>query len=69
MAGRLYGKAELVDRLGVSRQRVAQIVKHPTFPQPFDKLRAGWVWLQTDVEAWIREHRPGLVDQDPEADD
>jgi prophage regulatory protein len=66
MAERLYGKGELIDRLGVSRQRVGQIVKHPSFPAPFDVLQGGTVWLQTDVEEWIREHRPNLVDQEPD---
>jgi len=30
----------------------------PDFPEPFDRLAGGAVWLVADVEAWIAEHRP-----------
>ncbi|MFD6638303.1 helix-turn-helix transcriptional regulator [Micromonospora chalcea] len=58
----LYGTGELQDRLGVSRQRVRQLVERPDFPKPYDRLRMGSVWRIEEVEAWIREHRPGLGD-------
>ena len=54
------GTAELVDRLGVSRQRVAQIVRRPDFPEPYDKLAGGWIWRREDVERWIKVYRPHL---------
>lgn len=60
MPRHLYGTGELQDRLGVSRQRVRQLVERPDFPKPYDRLRMGTVWRIEDVEAWIREHRPAL---------
>ncbi|MEU4569624.1 DNA-binding protein [Micromonospora sp. NPDC023956] len=58
MVRRLYGSAELQERLGVSRARIVQIVARPDFPPPFDRLAGGTVWLVEDVEAWIEVHRP-----------
>ncbi|TDC28133.1 DNA-binding protein [Micromonospora sp. WP24] len=58
MVRRLYGSAELQERLGVSRARIVQITGRPDFPPPFDRLAGGAVWLVEDVEAWISEHRP-----------
>ncbi|MFC4109745.1 helix-turn-helix transcriptional regulator [Micromonospora zhanjiangensis] len=58
MVRRLYGSAELQERLGVSRARVVQITSRPDFPAPFDRLAGGTVWLVEDVEAWIAVHRP-----------
>ncbi len=58
----LMGAREIEDRLGVSRQRVYQIVTHPSFPEPYDELAMGKVWRIEDVEAWIKERRPELHD-------
>lgn len=58
VAQRLMGQRELADRLGVSRQRVQQIVSRPDFPPPYATLANGRVWTTEDVEAWIAEHRP-----------
>jgi predicted DNA-binding transcriptional regulator AlpA len=54
----LMGAAEIADRLGVSRQRVQQLVSSPDFPAPESSLRMGKVWRTEDVEAWIEKHRP-----------
>lgn len=65
--GPLYGPYEIAERLGVSRQRFQQIARHPTFPKPFQQLRGTKVWLKSDVEAWIAEHRrPRASDADEE---
>lgn len=56
----LMGSAEIGERLGVSRQRVQQLVNRPDFPKPFAVLAMGKVWDSEAVEAWIREHRPDL---------
>jgi len=53
----LMGAAEIGARLGVSRQRVQQIVSRPDFPAPVVVLGMGKVWETDDVEKWIREHR------------
>jgi hypothetical protein len=64
--GRLYGTAELADRFGVSRQRAYVISRRKGFPDTFDDLQMGSVWLIEDVEAWIRENRAAVA-EDPES--
>lgn len=58
MGRHLMGASEIGDRLGVSRQRVQQLIARPDWPQPYDEIAMGKVWRIEDVEAWIREHRP-----------
>ncbi|WBB82586.1 hypothetical protein O7606_02290 [Micromonospora sp. WMMD882] len=59
--GELVGIAEIRDMLGgVSRARAGVIASRRDFPQPYQTLRMGQVWLRADVETWIREHRPHL---------
>jgi prophage regulatory protein len=56
----LMGAHEIRVRLGgISRQRVYALTRHPAFPAPVANLEAGKVWLAADVEAWIKERRPG----------
>jgi prophage regulatory protein len=55
---RMMGSAEIMRRLGVSRQRVYQITSLPTFPQPTASLEQGRIWAAIDVEAWIAKYRP-----------
>ncbi|MEH0928716.1 helix-turn-helix transcriptional regulator [Micromonospora sp. CPCC 205558] len=62
MPRHLYGRGEIARRLGVSRQRAAEIMARPDFPEPYDVLGMGAVWRIEDVEAWVREHRPHLAD-------
>jgi hypothetical protein len=62
MAGELMGAAEIADRLGVSRQRVQQLIARPDWPAPAATLEMGRVYRTEDVEAWIREHRPAEDD-------
>lgn len=52
------GSAEIGIRLGVSRQRVQQLVALADFPQPFEELCMGRIWATADVETWIAENRP-----------
>lgn len=40
--------------LGVSRQRVTQIVAAPDFPEPLATLAMGKVWDAEQVRAWAR---------------
>jgi prophage regulatory protein len=63
---RLWGTAEIQERLGVTRARASQIVSRRGFPEPYVVLRMGQVWLADDVEAWIAKHRPQLA-EDPES--
>src|SRR5439155_106649 len=54
----LMGAAEIGRRLGLSRQRVQQLLRRPDFPTPDVDLAMGKVWRTEDVEEWIRVHRP-----------
>lgn len=58
------GPEEIRLRLGVSRQRAYILIGRKDFPDPWRVLARGKVWRSTDVEAWIRERRPGLADPD-----
>nr|WP_239093080.1 hypothetical protein [Micromonospora andamanensis] len=48
---------------GVSRQRVNVVTTSKGFPDPYQTLIMGKVWRRSDVEAWIRAHRPQLGEQ------
>lgn len=61
------GAAEIGRRLGVGRNRVYQITRDRDFPEPYQTLVMGSIWLVSDVEAWIAEHRPQLA-EDTEGD-
>ena len=50
----LVGTAEIADMLGVSRQRVHQLVTRPDFPEPTAVLAAGMIWERSAVEDWAR---------------
>jgi prophage regulatory protein len=57
---RLMGQQEIRERLGFSRQYTGILVNTKGFPDPAYELAIGRIWLAEDVEAWIRENRPGL---------
>ncbi len=61
---RLLGAAEIAERMGLSRQRVQQLAERDDFPEPYQELRMGRVWLEHDIEMWIMAFR-----QSPPADD
>jgi prophage regulatory protein len=42
--------------LGVSRQRVQQLVSRPDFPKPAAVLAMGKGWRTADGQAWARAH-------------
>jgi prophage regulatory protein len=50
----LVGAAEIGRMLGVSRQRVQQLVNRDDFPEPEAVLEMGKVWKRSDVEEWAR---------------
>lgn len=60
------GAWEIRQRLGYSREWVQRLISRRDFPEPYQTLRMGSVWDAEDVEAWVRENRPGL-DEDAEA--
>ena len=57
VAPELVGVAEIAEMLGVSRQRVHQLVRAKTigFPRPVAELSAGAIWAREDVEKWARK--------------
>lgn len=55
---KLAGVAEVATLAGVSRQRAGQIVMHPGFPEPVDKLAMGPVWIEDEVKAFLAAPRP-----------
>ncbi|MFI1991143.1 helix-turn-helix transcriptional regulator [Actinoplanes sp. NPDC020271] len=59
--GKLYTTGDLAGRLGVSRQRAYAIANRDSFPESFDDLPAGSVWLVDEVEDWISVHRPAIA--------
>ena len=58
------GPEEIRERLGVSRQRAYIVINRRDFPEPWRELAMGKVWKSTDVEAWIKVHRPDIADGD-----
>jgi predicted DNA-binding transcriptional regulator AlpA len=52
----LVGSAEIGRMLGVSRQRVQQLIKRQDFPPPEVTLEMGKVWKRSEVVDWARAH-------------
>ncbi|MFF0720106.1 hypothetical protein [Micromonospora sp. NPDC003816] len=60
--GEFVGIAEIRGMLGgVSRARASVIASRRDFPAPYQVLIMGQIWRKSDVQAWIREHRPELA--------
>lgn len=57
----LAGVHEVAAILGVSRQRVSQLVReHPLFPAPVSQLGCGPIWLMGDIVEFAKiPRRPG----------
>ncbi len=65
----LVGSAEIGRMLGVSRQRVQQLINRKDFPAPEVTLEMGKVWNRAAVVAWARNHdRPIADDNEPAAE-
>ena len=52
--GRYVGAQEIEQMLGVSRQRVQQLVKRADFPKPVERLAMGAFWRRSDVVRWAK---------------
>ncbi len=48
----LGGVSEVADKLGISRQRIAELRVRPDFPQPVAELASGPIWDLDDIERW-----------------
>ena len=53
MTPHLLGVAEIAAMLGVTRQRVNQLVRSEGFPAPEAELSAGRIWRRDAVERWV----------------
>lgn len=52
----LMGTAEVAALLGVSRQRVLQLLaERDDFPKPAAVLKMGKVWLGADIRLWTTQ--------------
>jgi len=56
MPAQLLGVAEIAAMLGLTRQRVNQIIQSDGFPAPVAELSAGRIWSRAAVEAWVAAH-------------
>jgi predicted DNA-binding transcriptional regulator AlpA len=56
MTHHLLGVAEIAAMLGLSRQRVNQLIQQDDFPAPEAELSAGRIWSREVVEAWVASH-------------
>lgn len=57
----LLGVAELAEALGVSRQRVSELMNAEDFPEPIARLRAGPVWQRSALGRFLAgwKRQPG----------
>lgn len=51
----LVGATEAARLLGVSRQRVGQLVERPDFPAPIARLSAGPVWTRGSIDTFNQQ--------------
>lgn len=61
------GAAEIMQRLRIGETRLKHYLARDNWPPTYDELVMGRVWLAADIEAWIVEHRPDLL-EDPESE-
>jgi hypothetical protein len=54
---RIAGVAEAAEVMGWDKRRVITYIDRGTFPQPFQALASGRVWVRTDVEAFAESWR------------
>jgi predicted DNA-binding transcriptional regulator AlpA len=53
----LVSVPEIAMMLGVSRQRVHQLIQaYEDFPEPVAELAVGRIWNRSDIEQWIASH-------------
>ena len=60
--GQIVGAREVAAMLGVTRQRVGQIIRDDrTFPVSVTAISGGRLWYTPGIEIWIAAHRPGAA--------
>jgi prophage regulatory protein len=53
----LVGATDIARMLGVSRQRVYQLLGKPGFPEPARRLARGALWNRREIDAWATTAR------------
>jgi predicted DNA-binding transcriptional regulator AlpA len=66
MRERFVGVDEIGKWFGISRRHVRQLISRADWPEPYEVLAMGKIWLREDIEAWAAEHRSDLPTQDGE---
>lgn len=61
---RAVGAAEIARMFGVSRQRVTQLTARDDFPEPWEVLSMGKIWLTEDVRRWAEARGRAVIDED-----
>lgn len=56
--GSILGAADVAQLLGVTRQRVSQLRKDPTFPRTGIGYGRVGLWHRAGIECWAAAHRP-----------
>lgn len=68
----LMGPHEIQALLGITRSTFRDTVRHPAFPEPLDTtMKRGAVWYESEILAWVRQHRPKIkppIAEEPEGD-
>jgi hypothetical protein len=54
---RIAGVAEAAEVMGWDKRRVITYIDRGSFPQPFQALASGRVWVRTDIEAFAEAWR------------
>ncbi|MET7667293.1 DNA-binding protein [Micromonospora luteifusca] len=53
-----HGRPLLAALFNVSRQRVLQITRRPSFPEPMARLIGTTIWDADEVDEWAKHNRP-----------
>lgn len=64
--GRLVSRVEIAEMLGMSKQRLHQIMKEGGFPEPVEELGIGRIWDRDVIKRWARETGRLPFDDDDE---
>ena len=51
----LVSRVEIADLLGVSQQRVHQLMQREDFPAPLVELAIGQIWRRSTIERWAKQ--------------
>jgi len=62
--GHLVNATAIGKLLGISRQRVDQLVEDPSFPNPISVLGRSWVWEQQAIVQWAESTGRDVIQWD-----